>query len=240
VTVVLAIRCADGVVIASDSQITDPDRGLSFPAQKLHRFGDHAAWGGSGSRGVLTDVERALTSSAEQLLAAEEVSHALQEVVVPILRRHYDWFVEEVPGETTSATPSAYLLAAGYSRGEPFVVEINPQGMVSRYEDIGFHAIGSGAPMAQQAGALLAHVRVTDRPVDAGVLAAVRVIEALSTTSPSVGLEIDVARITPDGAHHLSEEELDGVREQVRRWVDGEQEVLDDLMADLPPLTGDR
>ena len=39
VTVVLALRCADGLVIASDSQITDPGRGLSYPAQKLHPLG---------------------------------------------------------------------------------------------------------------------------------------------------------------------------------------------------------
>ena len=43
--------------MASDSQITDGGRGLSYPAQKLHPLGSHAAWGGSGSRAVLYDVE---------------------------------------------------------------------------------------------------------------------------------------------------------------------------------------
>jgi hypothetical protein len=56
------------------------------------------------------------------------------------------------------------------------------------------------------------------------------VIEALSVTSPSVGLEIDVARITPDGAHHLEEEEIDAVRENVKRWIKAEQELLDGLL----------
>ena len=48
-TVVLAVRCQDGVVVASDSQITDSDRGMSYPAQKLHELGSHGAWGGSGA-----------------------------------------------------------------------------------------------------------------------------------------------------------------------------------------------
>ncbi|MGV0646646.1 hypothetical protein ABQE44_25000 [Mycolicibacterium sp. XJ2546] len=48
-TVVLALRCADGLVMGSVSQITDPGRGLSYPAQKLHMMGKRAAWGGSGS-----------------------------------------------------------------------------------------------------------------------------------------------------------------------------------------------
>ncbi|WP_370326741.1 proteasome protein [Euzebya sp.] len=230
-TVVLSIRCADGVVIASDSQITDSDRGMSFPAQKLHHLGSHAAWAGSGARGVLDDVKQALDQRADEVLAADRVSHALQEIAVPILKRHYDLFIPDVPGEDSASTPSAYLLAAGYGEGSPFIVEINPNGLVSRYEDIGFHAIGSGAPMAQQAGALLAHFRMVDRPVRFGVLGVVRVIEALSTTSPSVGLEIDVARITAeDGAHHLDQDEIDEAREGVERWIAAEQAVLDDLL----------
>ncbi|HUG84865.1 MAG TPA: hypothetical protein VMM13_09885 [Euzebya sp.] len=229
-TVVLSIMCADGVVIAADSQITDVDRGLSFPGQKLHRMGGHAAWGGSGSRGVLSDVQRALDTAAEEVLAAEQVSHALQELLIPILRRHYEHFIAEIPGEETKGTPSAYVLAAGYSRGQPFIVEINPNGMASEYDDIGFHVVGSGAPMAQQARALLAHFHMLERPVDYGVLGAVRVIEALSTTSPSVGLEIDVARITPEGAHHLEPDEIEAVRKDVQRWIDAEQELLDGLL----------
>lgn len=229
-TVVLSIMCADGVVIASDSQITDSDRGMSYPAQKLHPLGDHAAWGGSGARGVLIDIEQALNERADEVLAAPDVSHALQELAIPVLRHHYENFIPEIPGETTEGTPSAYLLAAGYSDDSPFIVEINPNGMVSRYEDIGFHAIGSGAPMAQQAGALLAHFRMVARPVPYGVLAAVRVIEALTVTSPSVGLDIDVARITPDGATHLDDDEIDAVRKDVERWVSAEQELLDGLL----------
>jgi proteasome beta subunit len=229
-TVVLSIMCADGVVIAADSQITDTDRGMSFPGQKLHHLGNHAAWAGSGARGVLSDVEKALNAAAEKVLASDHVTHALQEVVLPILRHHYENFIEDIPGEDSQGTPSAYLLAAGYSNDEPFIVEINPNGMVSRYEDIGFHAIGSGAPMAQQAGALLAHFRMVDRPVDYGVLGAVRVIAALSVTSPSVGLEIDVARITPEGTHHLDEDEVDAVRKDVKRWVEAEQKLLDGLL----------
>lgn len=229
-TVALSIMCADGLVIAADSQITDSDRGMSFPGQKLHSLADHAAWAGSGARGVLLDVEKALDAAAEKIFASDEVSHALQQVVLPILRHHYESFIEDVPGEVTQSTPSAYVLAAGYSNDEPFILEINPNGMVGRYEDIGFHAIGSGAPMAQQAGTLLAHFRMVDRPVDYGVLAAVRVIEALSVTSPSVGLEIDVARITPDGAHHLDDDEVEAAREDVKRWVEAERKLIDSLL----------
>jgi proteasome beta subunit len=231
-TVVLALRCADGIVLGADSQITDSARGLSYPAQKLHPFGETAAWGGSGSRAVLFDLEELFAGCAPAVLGAENVGHAVQERVVPVLRHHYDQFVETVPGEKQSgATPATYVLAAGYAEGTPFVVDIDPHGLIGRYEEVGFHAVGSGSAMAQQAGALLAHFRMTERDVDYGVVAAVRVLDTLRVTSPSVGGPVDVYRLTPDGARALTEKDIDGVRQQVQRWTDLESKALDDLFA---------
>jgi proteasome beta subunit len=231
-TVVLALRCADGVVLGSDSQITDSARGLSYPAQKLHPFGDTAAWGGSGSRAVLFDLEQLFDGCAAAVLGSENVGHAVQERVVPVLRRHYDHFVETVPGEQQSgATPATYVLTAGYAEGVPFIVDIDPHGLIGRYEEVGFHAVGGGAAMAQQAGALLAHFRMTEREVDYGVVAAVRILDTLRVTSPSIGGPTDIYRITADKAAALSEKDINRVRQQVRRWSDLEEKVLDKLFA---------
>ncbi|MDF2825162.1 MAG: hypothetical protein K0R68_2570, partial [Mycobacterium sp.] len=82
-TVVLAIKCANGIVVASDSQITDPGRGLSYPAQKLHPLGAHAAWGGSGSRAVLYDIEQIFHDEAEAVMEAKDVGHAIQAKALP-------------------------------------------------------------------------------------------------------------------------------------------------------------
>lgn len=228
-TVVLASRCRDGIVLASDTQITERDRGVSYPAQKLHPLGEHAAWGGSGSRAVLMEVAQSFEASAAAIIESEHVSHALQAQVLPIMRHHYENFIEHVPGEDEQASPSAYVMAAGYQGETPWIVVINPNGMVGHYEDIGFHAIGGGAPMAQQAGALLAHFRMTERPVEYGVVAAVRVIDALAQTAPNVGGPLNVARITPDGAHHLDEDEIEEARGHVGRWEKLEEEALDRL-----------
>lgn len=228
-TVVLAVVCDDGLVMAADTQITESDRGMSYPAQKLHRLGDTGAWGGSGARSVLIDLERVFDDQAGAILEADDVGRALQQRVLPVLEHHYDNFIRDIPGEEVAGTPSTYVLAAGYSGDDPWVVEINPHAMVGHYEDIGFHAIGSGAPMAQQAGALLAHFRMTERSVDYGVVAAQRVLDALSYTSPSVGGPFNVVRITPDGAHQLDDDEIDETRRYVHRWTELEQEALDKL-----------
>jgi hypothetical protein len=83
--------------------------------------------------------------------------------------------------------------------------------------------------MAQQAYALLAHFQMTKRTVDYGVVAALRVLDTLDTSSPSVGGPMDICRITPDEACHLDEDEVARVREQVARWIDLEQRAIDDL-----------
>src|SRR3954471_1269026 len=106
-TVVLALRCADGLVLAADSQITDAARGLSYPARKLHELGDRAAWGGSGARAVLSELEGMFDAHPGPVVEAGDVGHALQSAVVPVLRSHYASFIADVPGkEKGGATPA--------------------------------------------------------------------------------------------------------------------------------------
>lgn len=229
-TVVLAVVCSDGVVIGSDSQITESSRGMSFPAQKLHPMGRHAAWGGSGARGVLEDLRSILDGDAAAIVGAANPGDEIQQRVVPVLKKHYANYIPDVPGEGDGGGVSAYVLAAGVSDGRRWIVEITPNGLIGRYDDVGFHAIGSGAAMAQQAGALLSHFRMTERSVEHGAVAVVRVLDALAETSPSVGGPIDVARIDETGAHHLSEREVAKARKLVSLWEAREQEVLDTLL----------
>lgn len=232
-TVVLAVRCADGLVMGSDSQITEKDRDLAYPDRKLHPLGDRAAWGGSGARSVLYELEQRFEEDADEIVEADDVGRALQDRVVPVLRHHYDQFIPDIPGEESEATPSAYVLAAGYSRDDPFIVKIDPAGLIGHYEDVGFHAIGSGSPMAQQAAALMGHFQMAERDIAYGELAIVRVLDALTVSQPQVGGPLNLVRLRPDGAHHLDEEEIDDLREVVSKWEDAEQAALDDLLDEL-------
>ena len=228
-TVVLALRCSNGLVMASDSQITDSGRGLSYPAQKLHPLGSHAAWGGSGSRAVLYDIEQIFNAEADAVVEAKDVGHALQEKALPVFKHHYANFIEDVPMQKNAGTPATYLLAAGYSGDVPFIVDLDPNGLIGHYEEIGFQAVGSGAPMAQQAHALLGHFRMTERDVDYGVVAALRVLDALDATSPSVGAPMDLCRITPTGLGTTPPTRSRWSALSVSRWVELENRALDQL-----------
>jgi len=228
-TVVLATVCRDGVVLGSDSQITDKGRGMTYPAEKLHHLGELAAWGGSGARSVLADVKRCFNEHSAAILEAPDIGRALQEQVLPILRHHYDTFIPDVPGDEGGGTPSAYVMAAGWRDGEPWILEITPSGMIGHYADIGFHAIGSGAPMAQQASSLLSHFHLAERSLRFGCAAVLRVLQALDLTSASVGEPFSLCRIDAEGAHHLSDEDIEQVSDVVRRWEDAEQAVIADI-----------
>jgi proteasome beta subunit len=134
-----------------------------------------------------------------------------------------------VPETKPGATPATYVLAAGYAGGKPFIVDIDPHGLIGHHEETGFQAVGSGAPMAQQAHALLASFQMSKRGVDYGVVAALRVLDALDASSPTVGGPMDICRITPEGAHHLTPDEVDDVRGLVARWLQLEQRAVDEL-----------
>lgn len=216
--------------MASDSQITDPGRGLTYPAQKLHPLGSNAAWGGSGSRAVLYDVEQLFNEEADAVVEAKDIGHAIQARVRPIMQHHYDNFIPEVPGQKAAGTPATYVLAAGYVGDTPFIIDLDPNALLGHHEETGFQAVGSGAAMAQQAHALLTQFQVADRDVNYGVVAALRVLDALDASSPSVGGPMDLCRITPeDGAQHLTPRQVEAVRKDVGRWVKLEQTALDGL-----------
>lgn len=109
-------------------------------------------------------------------------------------------------------------------------MKVSPNGLVSRYEDAGFHAIGSGASMAQQAAALLGHFQMTDRNITYGAIAMVRVIDALRVSQPMVGGPINLASLTADGARFADEDEIEEYRERVAQWEEAEQKALDSLL----------
>jgi hypothetical protein len=114
---------------------------MSYPAQKLHTMGMHAAWGGRGSRAVLYDLEQVFNAEPDAILEADDLCRALQQRTLPVLKHHYENFIEDVPAaKTAGAMPSTYVLAAGFAGDRPFIVDIDPHGLIGHYEETGFQA----------------------------------------------------------------------------------------------------
>jgi 20S proteasome alpha/beta subunit len=98
---------------------------------------------------VLCDIQQMFNAEPDAVGEARDIGHALQERVLPVFKHHYADFIQDVPGKKAAGTPATYVLAAGYAADGPFIVDLDPNGLIGHYEETGFQAVGSGAPMAQ-------------------------------------------------------------------------------------------
>lgn len=231
-TVVFALHTRDGMVVGADSQATERDRDLTYPVDKIHPLGDRGAWGGRGSRAVLLDVRERLVSTASEILDGGHLGHGLQDQVRPIFQHHYDAYIADVPGDTSEVqAPQVNLLVAAYDNDhQPWIVEVDPHCVIRRYEDVGFHAVGGGAVLAEQAAALITHFGVRELPLRHGLLVALRVLRSVSQVSLTVGGPANLWTVTPDGAARLSPEELERLDGDLERWRALEREGLDQVV----------
>ena len=73
-TLVLAIRCRDGVVVASDGQATTDAAGQPTrrPVRKLFVIGGQIAWGAAGALGLQQTLAAELARRQDEVLAAAD------------------------------------------------------------------------------------------------------------------------------------------------------------------------
>lgn len=237
-TVVIALRCNDGLLVASDSQGTESASAMHettrHEVQKVFCVGERAAWGASGLASVITDLGPKLDRVSGSIAQTSDPCDTYVRPVRAVLKTHYDRYLE-VPDGQRASSPASSFLSAGYGKDdEPYIVEVDPNCTTSRYDQIGFHSIGSGAAFARMAQALMAHFRVRERSLSHGLLVAYRVLDAVINTSAfGVGGPIQMAQVTPsEGARLLDEEELDEIASKVGLWQELEQETLQAVLGD--------
>lgn len=234
-TVVIAIRCSDALVMASDSQATEAHpnvhQRVRRETDKVFPLGGRVLWGASGMGSVIEELGEALPGHERSIERSTNIPSTVKRPVKTVLKNHYDGFVRvpEVPLSEQSL-PVASVLFAGYDgNDDPYIVEVDHNCNASRYEDEGFHAIGSGASFAQMSNALLAHFEVAQRPLAHGLLVAYRVLDAVINTSAyGVGGPIQLWQLTREsGAEHIRDEELSQIQAQVGGWQTLERESLE-------------
>lgn len=244
-TIVIALRAVDGLVMASDSQSTESTGSVRGTTEKLFPLTTRALCGGSGDGQVLTEIRHELESVSDFLCNAPNIGQALVSRSKGILETHYANYTR-VPGIATTP-PIASLLACGYkASGQPWIVEVDYTSHYTFYEGKGFHAIGSAAGFAQLGNALLSHYRVTERPLRWGLVVAHRVIDAaIRTSAQGVGPPIQMWSVTPsEGPTQVGPQEMASLTEAVGGWEEEERAALDRILnppvEDPPPLPPER
>jgi proteasome beta subunit len=231
-TIVIALSCNDGVVMASDSQAT---AGVRWNVQKIFQLSDRAVWGGTGDTQTISDINQVLQLMRPQIEGGADLTQLLPIAINPVLRRRYSTFIQAP--NTQPVTPATGTLACGYdpTRGG-WIVEVDHNCVSSNYGDRGFHAVGSAAGFALLGSGLLAHFRPAERPLSQGRLIAYRVIDAaIQTAMSGVGGDIQMWYVDARGAHQADADEIAEIKGLVGGWQDEEGRLLDRVFGSQPP-----
>lgn len=231
-TVVVAARCAGGVVLATDSQGTTRMPGgmpMKLPSRKTARLGKHVVYGGTGGQGAGQRIHTALEAHAAKMGAnkpAAETAALIRGLVNPIQQQIRNEWVQ-LPGTEPEVWGGIFC---GWGKDGPWIFEIDVSGP-SQFQDP-FAATGSGHPLAHTALISVAHFDVRNQSLE-GVKALVyRAIENTCHASGyGVGLPVQMAVVTEDGTQELNDgdEGHRDLREFVDLWKAQEVDTLGTL-----------
>jgi len=206
-TVIIGIRCTNGIVIASDSQV-EYYRGVSVKkmnANKIYQFSVGNGVFFIGGAGKVADIEKLVAyilRSLEEIykrepLTVENVYDSIEKTVTYL---HKEYNIERMrylgydvnPFETHFFDPM--IILAGVLRTNQdyeFLLNIiHPTGLVEPVSD--YATVGSGAAYAEL---LLKNLYSSELSVDIAVPIAIYVIEEVKSIDPSVGGDTQIAYV---------------------------------------------
>lgn len=235
-TLVLALACADGLVLASDSQATIGTTGQSLKgvSDKLYCPWSNVAWGGSGDVGVMQRVDHALRLKFPHpdtfaKKDAHEIRTAISPVVADTVREIFGGILQ-LPGQQPPVT--SYLFA-GSGIDRPFIIEIGIDLHDQDHIATGYSAIGSGDIFPYFALVGLRHFNVRNHDLAGASLIAFRIVEdACKAAASGLGLPVQMVEVRASvgggkvRSHPLTKDELLMLSDKVTEWKELESETL--------------
>jgi 20S proteasome alpha/beta subunit len=203
-TLILAIPAADGIVMASDAQITTGE--VRTPGRKIHRLNEKAVWAAAGELALIQRVEERLGTLPADLplanlrdqiglLVKQSVTELVQldfrtQFLPPdpdrLLQLHFaDFVFAEFPGKPEILHITAHA-APEWIQGRPFVAgngDLFAYALLKKYE---------GQSLSLARASILAY-KVMEETIEVGAY--------------GLGPPIDVWQITAEGVKNLSKEE---------------------------------
>jgi 20S proteasome alpha/beta subunit len=233
-TLVLALRCRDGVVLASDGQATSDAAGQPTrqPVRKLFASGGRIAWGAAGSVGLQQALGERLAERDEALAAAEDPRPLLVEALVPIQQRALR---DYVPHPGTQPPELACIFCWCDPSGAPRIFSVPRTGSDHQLHDR-HAAVGTGDIFADFAMASIAHLGTTELDLERAKMVALKAIsDAIDVAAVYLGPPIQMIAVTAAGVHELERAEIDGrLADSVDAWKLSQRDLLGPLAAPAP------
>jgi len=227
VTLIIAVRYRDGIIVASDSQASDFQARIRQTTEdKILELSSHIVWGLSGPVGLQQKIGVPLKK-----LAASEWQHQrlidFRPKLVRVVAKLQKEAMEQYVPIPQSLPPRAELLFCGFTRGEPWILEVDETGQDQEHTDEGFCPIGSGKKAAHHVSFTLAHYEVVSQGLELAKLVAYRIMEdAIRVEVLGVGFPIRMWVVDNQGGCAVASPEVDHVGQLVSEWRRRERSTL--------------
>jgi proteasome beta subunit len=229
-TLILALRCRDGIVLASDGQATSDAAGQPTrrPVRKLFDVGGHVAWGAAGSVGLQQTLAEDLIEREAELLA-QPIRHLrarLADVVVPIQQRALEDFV----AHPDSQPPDLACLFCWFDGAQARILSVPRTGSDHQFHE-GHAAVGTGDIFADLGMTAVAHFGTGRLSLEQAKLVAYKAVaDAIDVAAVYLGPPIQMYVVDGDGARAVPGAELEsGLADAVEAWKARQRETLGPL-----------
>lgn len=228
-TLVLAVRCREGVVLASDGQATSDAAGQPTrqPVRKLFALGDRIAWGAAGSLGLQQSVREALELHAEAILAADDPRGVLTQAVIPIQQRAVSQWVPHAGAEPPEL---ACIFCWWSASAGPRIFSVPRTGSDHQLHER-HAAVGTGDIFADFAMASVAHLGTPELSLEQAKMVALKAVsDAIDVAAVYLGPPIQMHVVTRAGARPVPRAEIEGgLADSVDAWKARQRETLGPL-----------
>jgi 20S proteasome alpha/beta subunit len=227
-TLVLALRCQGGAVLASDGQATSDAAGQPTrePVRKLFDVDGRIAWGAAGSVGLQQTLTTMLRRAALAGLPAEAVRERMAAMVLPVQQRAVAEYVHHPGGEP----PELACLFCWCDEEGSKILSVPRSGSDHQFHDR-FAAVGSGDIFAAFALRTAARFGAPELEMEQAKMVAYKAIaDAIEVAAVYLGPPIQMYVVTSKGAVAVPREELDGgLADSVDAWRARQRDALGPL-----------
>jgi proteasome beta subunit len=222
-TLILAIPADDGIVAASDGQVTTGE--VRTPGKKIHRLNDRIVWAGAGELALIQRVtERLATLPPDQTLAnlRDQLGYMVKQCVTDLVQMDFrTQFLPPDPERLLQLHFADFMLAE-FPR-KPEILHLSSLGSPEWVEDRPFVA-GNGDLFAY---ALLRKYQGLKLDLERASLLAYKVIEeTIEVGAYGLGPPIDVWQVTREEVKNLSATETEALAEAARDLREREIDLL--------------
>lgn len=227
-TLIIAIGCEDGVVVAADSAATDVEARTKQPIEKVKPIaGQPILYGGSGDVGLLQKVDEELHSlDLKATKTIRQIRHKIGESLYPVYMENSKFHVP-FPQFPYNVPPFLVLLFAGMHERRPWILEIERDNRDTLYDGAfgDFLAIGGGKDLAQ---AIFRPHLHNQRKLLAGMVQAYRVVDdSIALAASGLAGPVRMHTISSDGiVKEVDQENLRGLQDTCEEWRRIERESL--------------